>query len=51
MMIGKTLQKHLLAINEQTMLRIHLDGSHTKGFSYLVSHLSLVIVKRNLGSI
>ena len=51
MMIGKTLQKHLLAINEQTMLRIHLDGSHTKGFSYLVSHLTLVIVKRNLGSI
>ena len=51
MMIGKTLQKHLLAINEQTMLRIHLDGSHTKGFSYLVSHLSLVIIKRNLGSI
>ena len=50
-MIGKTLQKHLLAINEQTMLRIHLDGSHTKGFSYLVSHLTLVIVKRNLGSI
>ena len=51
MMIGKTLQEHLLAINEQTMLRIHLDSSHTKGFSYLVSHLSLVIVKRNLGSI
>ena len=51
MMIGKTLQKHLLAINEQTMLRIHLDGSHAKGFSYLVSHLALVIIKRNLGSI
>ena len=51
MVIGKTLQEHLLAIDEQTLLRIHLDGSHTKRFTYLVSHLALVIVKRHLSSI
>ena len=51
MMVGIALQQDLLAIHEQSLLRIQFDGTHAKLFFNLISHLSLLIIECHLGSI
>ena len=51
MMVGITLEEHLLAVHQQALLWDDFNGAHTKRLLYLVGDVALTVIKRHLGSI
>ena len=51
MVVGPTLQQHLLAVEQQATLWSELHGAHAKLLADAVGHAPLVVVERHLGRV